>query len=62
MPTSLTSDQKADLMHVIRDAVGANADFAVFSAHLLGLCEDIPGFETIAPCDALIHEIWRLYR
>lgn len=62
MPTSLTTDQKIDLVRFVRDAIGARADFAAFSACLLSLFEDIPGFETLSPCDELIREIWGLYQ
>ncbi|MGF6781914.1 hypothetical protein [Paraburkholderia sp. GAS334] len=62
MGASLTSIQKFCLAEYVSEIVGRGADYAAFSACLLGILEDISGFETIGPSDALIHEIWRLYR
>jgi hypothetical protein len=62
MTTSFTSGQKADLVRFVRDIVGSHVKFPAFTACLLGLFEDIPGFETKTPGEELIREIWELYQ
>lgn len=61
LPT-LSSEQKCNLAKIIAQQAGANADFETFCDCLLGLCEDIPGFETAAPGEALMRDIWMIYR
>jgi hypothetical protein len=60
--STLSSEQQCNLAKIIAQQAGANADFETFCDCLLRLCEDIPGFETVAPGEALTHEIWAIYR
>ncbi|MFM0148837.1 hypothetical protein [Paraburkholderia sp. RL18-085-BIA-A] len=62
MLSTLSSEQKCNLAKIIVQQAGANADFETFCDCLLGLCEDIPGFETVAPGEALTRDIWMIYR
>jgi hypothetical protein len=61
LPT-LSSEQKCNLAKIIAEQTGANADFETFCDCLLGLCEDIPPFETATPREALTRDIWMIYR
>jgi hypothetical protein len=58
----LSSEQKCNLAKIIAQQAGANADFETFCDCLLGLFEDIAGFETAGPSDALTRDIWMIYR
>jgi hypothetical protein len=60
--STLSSEQKCNIAQIIAQQAGANADFETFCECLLGLCEDIPGFETAAPGEALTCDIWMIYR
>jgi hypothetical protein len=43
---SLTTEQKPELVEIIKDEYGNSLDFDDFTDALLGLLEDVPGFET----------------
>ncbi len=62
MLADISYEQKCNLAEIIAEQAGANADFETFCDRLLGLCEDIPGFETVAPGEALTRDIWMIYR
>jgi hypothetical protein len=62
MNASLTPLQKFALAEYINETIGRDADFAAFTECLRRVFEDIAGFETIAPSDELVQEIWSLYR
>lgn len=60
---TLTTDQKQQLVEILVEEFGAEMDFDDFTDALLGLLEDIAGFET-APqsvIDKLTQQIWRKY-
>jgi hypothetical protein len=57
----LPSEHKCDLAKIVAELAGTNADFGTFCECLLSLFEDIPGFETTGPGDALLHDIWTIY-
>jgi hypothetical protein len=59
--TPLSSEQKCILAKIVTQQAGTNADFETFCGCLLGLFEDIPGFETATPGDALMRDIWMIY-
>jgi len=62
MNASLTATQKFGLAEYVAENIGRGADFASFTACLLRVFEDISGLEAIGPSDALIREVWRMYR
>lgn len=60
---SLTTDQKQQLVEILVEESGEGMDFENFTDALLGLLEDIAGFET-APqtaIDQLIQQLWSKY-
>lgn len=62
MLADISCEQKCNLAEIIIEQVGLNADFETFCDHLLGLCEDISGFESVTPGETLIRDIWMIYR
>jgi hypothetical protein len=58
----ISYEQKCNLAEIIAEQEGGNADFETFCDCLLGLFEDIPGFESAPPGEALTREIWMIYR
>lgn len=60
--STLDDEQKHQLAEVIGHQAGPDSGFETFCDCLSALCEDIPGFETQAPAEALVREIWNLYR
>jgi hypothetical protein len=58
----LSPEQKCNLAEIVAQQTGTNADFETFCDCLLGLFEDIPGFETSAAAEVLLGEIWIIYR
>lgn len=60
---TLTADQKQQLAEILVEEFGEGMEFEDFTDALLGLLDDIAGFET-APqsvIDKLIEQIWRKY-
>lgn len=60
---TLTTDQKQQLVEILNEDFGEGMEFNDFTEALLGLLDDIAGFET-APqsvIDKLIEQIWRKY-
>lgn len=60
---TLTADQKQQLVEILDEDFGEGMEFEDFTDALLGLLDDIAGFET-APqtvIDKLIEQIWRKY-
>jgi hypothetical protein len=58
----LSAEQKCNLAEIVAQKTGTNADFETFCDCLLGLFEDIPGFETSTAAEVLLDEIWVVYR
>lgn len=60
---TLTEDQQSMLLDMLNEEFGSHLDFEEFSDVLLGLFEDIPGFETISQSKAnrLIKLLWSKY-
>lgn len=60
---SLTTEQKQQLVEIIKDEYGNVLDFDDFTNALLGLLEDVPGFETAkeSTIDKLTQQLWRKY-
>ena len=60
---SLTTEQEQTLLDILSEEFGERMDFDDFTDALLGLLEDIAGFET-APqtvIDKLTQQLWRKY-
>lgn len=60
MPT-LSLEQKILVVQIISDDSGLNLDYYGFLEILLGMFEDIPGFEIDKPKVSLLNEMWRIY-
>ena len=60
---SLTNEQKQDLVDIINDEYGNALDFDDFTNALLGLLEDVPGFETAkeSTINKLSQQLWSKY-
>ena len=61
---TLTAEQQQELVSIINDEFGSQLEFDDFADAMLGLFEDIPGFETISQSRAnrYVHQLWRKYR
>jgi hypothetical protein len=59
----LTADQQRTLLDIINEEFGSQLEFDVFADAMLGLFEDVPGFETISQNRSRRHlnELWRKY-
>ena len=59
----LTTDQKHELVSIINDEYGNALDFDDFTNALLGLLENVPGFETAkeSTISKLSQQLWRKY-
>ncbi|ARL99754.1 hypothetical protein BOC59_06465 [Burkholderia pseudomallei] len=57
----LTIEQIQGLAESIQDALGNDFSRAEFTNHLLGLLEDVPGFETGDVSATLIESAWNIY-
>ncbi len=58
---TLTLEQKNTLVHAILDDSGQDLDYYGFFEILLGMFEDVPGFEIDKPKVSLLNEIWLIY-
>lgn len=60
---TLSAEEKLRLVDIVIEEFGADLTFDDFSDAVLGLFEDIPGFETIAPAKALqyVNQLWSQY-
>lgn len=60
---SLTADQEQQLVEILVEEFGEGMDFENFTDALLGLLEDIAGFETTPQTviDQLIQQLWSKY-
>ena len=60
---SLTTGQKQELVKIIKDEYGNKLDFDDFTNALLGLLEDVPGFETAkeSTISKLSQQLWSQY-
>lgn len=59
----LRSEQKQELVVIIKDEYGNALDFDDFTNALLGLLEDVPGFETAkeSTINKLTQQLWSQY-
>jgi hypothetical protein len=60
---TLTAEQQNTLLEIINEEFGSTLESDEFADALLGLFEDIPGFETISQSRAnrYINQLWRKY-
>lgn len=58
---TLSLAQKNTLVHAIAEDSGLNLDYYGFFEILLGMFEDIPGFEIDKPKVSLLNEMWHIY-
>lgn len=60
---SLTTEQKQELINIIAEDFGNELDIDEFTDALLGLLEDVAGFETAKQrtISQLTQQLWRLY-
>ena len=60
---SLTTDQKQELVEIIKDEYGNVLDFDDFTNAMLGLLEDVPGFEAAkkSTINKLTQTLWSQY-
>lgn len=62
MPT-LTKQQQTELVSIINEDFGSDLEFDDFAEAILGLFENIPGFETISQTKStrIVKQLWRKY-
>jgi hypothetical protein len=62
MPT-LTKQQQTELVSVINEEFGSDLEFDDFAEAILGLFENISGFETISQTMStrIVKQLWRKY-
>jgi len=58
---TLSLEQENTLVQAIAEDSGLNLDYYGFLEILLGMFEDIPGFEIDKPKVSLLNEMWRIY-
>ncbi|MBM5810981.1 MAG: hypothetical protein FJ191_03290 [Gammaproteobacteria bacterium] len=61
---TLTVEQQNTLVQIINEEFGSHLGFHDFADKMLGMFEDIPGFETIPQHKAkrIVNQLWRQYR
>ena len=60
---SLTTEQKQQLVEIISEEFGSGMTLAEFTDVLLGLLEDMPGYETAkqSTINKLTNQLWSKY-
>ena len=60
---SLTTEQKQELVEIINEEFGTGMNLEDFTDALLGLLEDVSGFETAkeSTVNNLTQQLWRKY-
>ncbi len=60
---TLTAEQQNTLLEIINEEFGSQLDPDEFADALLGLFEDIPGFEAISQgrAERFVNQLWRKY-
>jgi len=60
---SLTTEQKQQLVEIISEEFGSGMTLVEFTDALLGLLEDMPGFETAkqSVINKLVNQLWSKY-
>jgi hypothetical protein len=60
---SLTTEQKQQLVEIISEEFGTGMNNAEFTDALLGLLEDMPGYETAkqSTINKLVNQLWSKY-
>lgn len=60
---TLTTEQKQQLVEIITEEFGTEMNNAEFTDALLGLLEDMPGYETAkqSTINKLVNQLWSKY-
>lgn len=60
---TLTTEQKQQLVEILNEEFGTEMNNAEFADALLGLLEDVPGFETAkqSTIHKLVNQLWSKY-
>lgn len=60
---TLTTEQKQQLVEIISEEFGTEMSNAEFTEALLGLLDDVPGFETAkqSMINKLVNQLWSKY-
>ena len=60
---ALTKQQQTDLVSIINEEFGSHLEFDDFAEAILGLFENLPGFETISQTQStrIVKQLWREY-
>ena len=60
---TLTTEQKQQLVEIINEEFGTEMQLAAFTDALLGLLEDMPGFETAkqSTINKIANQLWSNY-
>ena len=60
----LSTEERQTLLAMLVEQYGSGLNCLQFAELMLGLFEDIPGFECIPPPQAarITHQLWRTYR
>ena len=60
---SLTTEQEQTLLDILNEEFSGDMEFEDFTDALLGLLEDVSGFETapLVVIDELTHRLWSQY-
>lgn len=60
---TLSADEMQNLLEIIGEKFGSDLTYDEFSEAMLGLFEDISGFETMKPAKAnrFVQSLWRQY-
>ena len=60
---TLTAEQQGELVSIINEQFGSQLEFDDFADAVLGVFDDIPGFETLPPARAsrYVRQLWRSY-
>ena len=61
---TLPASQQVSLIEIVNEQFGSTLEFAEFAEVVLGLFEDIPGFETLtkSKSNRIVNQLWRKYR
>lgn len=60
---TLTREERRTLIALVGEEHGSDLSQEAFADVMLGLFEDIPGFETMPPAKAkrIVHQLWSTY-
>jgi len=61
---TLPKSQQVSLLEIVNERFGSHLESTEFAEVVLGLFEDIPGFETLtkSKSNRFVNQLWRKYR